>query len=314
MRALSRDTLTGLWAAIPTPWNCNGQLDEGILRRNCERYATIGVDGVYTTDSDGEFYAIEVEEFRQLARVIAQEFEGTRIDVAMGVTWCNTRGIIDRIRIVQEVGIYNVHVAFPFWMPLARPDMPRFFEDLARAVPEARWIHYAHPQAGPPLSGTDYARLAQLFPEQLIGTKLGTSSIQELTEILLHAPALAHFVVDTTLTVGMLLGARGCYSYWVNTLPRWHRGWIDACLVGDWDDARRRHRKLIAWEIDYIKKLRDAGHWHGIISKARVALSGFLEDSGHTRPPYYPIAEDLQAELRNCFRAYWAEELATEVS
>lgn len=75
MRALNRQTLKGLWSAVPTPWDERGDLDEGVLTRNCERLAAAGVDGIYTTDSDGEFYAIELDEFRRLAVVFGRAME-----------------------------------------------------------------------------------------------------------------------------------------------------------------------------------------------------------------------------------------------
>ena len=55
---------------IGTPYAMGeeGKVEEGILGRNCERLAGAKVDGVYTTDNDGEFYAIELKEFQHLAR------------------------------------------------------------------------------------------------------------------------------------------------------------------------------------------------------------------------------------------------------
>jgi 4-hydroxy-tetrahydrodipicolinate synthase len=312
VRALDRKTLSGLWAAVPTPWTPEGRIDEGALGRNCKRYVSARADGVYTTDSDGEFYAIELDGFRQLARSFARAMEPTGLDAAMGVAWCNTQGIIDRILIACDAGIPNVHVAFPFWMPMSRQDVPRFFEDLSRAAPEARWIHYQHPKAGPQLSGADYAGLSRQFPDQLIGTKLGVTDTMEITEILTFAPELAHFMVEPTLLAGALLGARGCYSYWINTMPRWERRFVDACLSGRWEEAATYHKKLMCWELLHIRKLRQAGHLHGIIGKARAALTGFLEDSGLTKPPYYPVSPQMQAELRGAFLKYWAEELQEE--
>jgi dihydrodipicolinate synthase/N-acetylneuraminate lyase len=270
------------------------------------------MDGIYTTDSDGEFYAIEIEEFRALACAFGKAIENYGVNAAMGVTWSSTRGVIDRIKASLDAGIANVHVAFPYFMPLAASDVNRFFDDLAAAAPQARWIHYAHPRAGPILFGKDYARLQAGFPEQFIGTKLGTADISALAEILIHSPRLAHFVVDPTLLPGMLLGARGCYSYWCNTLPRWHRQYMNACLAGHWDEAQRCHLRLMGFELDHISKLRAAGHLHGIIGKARAALSGFLEDSGQTRAPYCTVAPEMLTELRRGFEDYWREELTTE--
>ncbi len=237
MRALSTSTLKGLWSAIPTPWSNSGGIDGDILTRNCEKLAAVGVDGIYTTDSDGEFYAIELDEFRQLAGIFGKAVEHAGVDAAMGVTWSHTQGIIDRIKASCDAGIPNVHVAFPIFMPLAKSDVDRFWEDLANAIPQARWIHYAHPRCGPTLTGVDYARLVARFPKQFIGSKLGTTDMMQLADILIGSPDLAHFVVDPTLAPGMLLGAKGCYSYWVNTLPRWHRKFMDACQAEDWPTA-----------------------------------------------------------------------------
>ncbi|MEX0653880.1 MAG: dihydrodipicolinate synthase family protein [Phycisphaeraceae bacterium] len=310
-RPLDRTTYRGLWAAVPTPWTDAGRLDEPVLRRNCEKLAAAGADGIYTTDSDGEFYAIELDAFRALARVFGDTVAAAGVDAAMGVTWSHTRGTINRIKAACDAGVPNVHVALPFFMPLAPSDVDPFFEDLASAVPEARWIHYAHPRTAPPLRGADYARLAARH-EQLIGTKLGTSDLTELADILLGSPDLAHSVVDPTMAPAMMLGAVGCCSYWFNTLPRWHRAYMDHCLAHRWDEAMACHRRLMGWELNHIRPLREKGYRHGILGKARGALSGFLEDSGRTQPPYRPVPASLQRSLREAFAAYWAGELEQE--
>lgn len=312
MRVLDAGTLKGLWSALPTPWNERGEVDEGILSRNCRRLAAAGIDGIYTTDSDGEFYAIELDQFQRLARSFAKAMETANVGAAMGVTWTSTQGIVDRIKSSCDAGIPNVHVGFPFFMPLAKPDVDRFWDDLAQAVPDARWIHYAHPQCGPPLTGADYARLAERFPEQLIGTKLSERDILRLTEILMRSPELAHFVTDPILAPGMMLGAKGCYSYWVNTMPSWHRRYMEACLSGDWATADVCHKRLIEFELAHVQPIVEAGHSHGIIGKARGALTPFLEETGITKAPYTPVSHELWEQLKIGFERYWAAEIESE--
>jgi 4-hydroxy-tetrahydrodipicolinate synthase len=309
MRSLTAETLAGLWAAIPTPWDDHNRLDAHVLDINCRRLAEAGADGIYTTDSDGEFYAIELHEFEQLARAFGRSMESCRKDAAMGVTWSNTRGVIDRMKAARDAGIVNVHVAFPIFMPPAPRDVDRFFDDLATAVPEGCWIHYAHLRCGPALAGADYDRLQRRFPQQFIGTKLGTSDFTALSDIFIRSPQLAHFVVDPTMFPGMLLGAKGCYSYWINTLPRWHRRFFDACAAKRWDEALAKHLKLLEWELKHIAPLRAAGHQHGIIGRARGMLSGFLQRSHSTRAPYYPVGDELQMKLQRAFYAFGAREI-----
>src|SRR5262245_23152839 len=285
MSALTRTSLAGLWSAIPTPWTSDGKLDERAFWNNCERLAAAKADGVYTSDSDGEFYAIELAEFRKLAKLFARAAQEFSLETQMGASWCNTQGVIDRIQVACEAGIPNVHVALPSWTPLTTSDVVRFFEDLALAQPSARWIHYAHPAAAPTLNGQDYLHLAAEFPDQFIGTKLTTRNLFELSDIIGQTPQLAHFVIDPTMLVGLLLGAKGCYSYWINTLPNWHRAWFETCLRGEWAQAAIYHKKLLLWEVDYITKLRQIGN----VAKSRIRLTSFLDDSGLSKAPYYPV-------------------------
>jgi 4-hydroxy-tetrahydrodipicolinate synthase len=301
--------LTGLWAAIPTPWDAHGRLDEAVLERNIDRYLAHGVDGVYTTDSDGEFYGIELAEFQQLIAAFSRKINATSMDAAVGVTWSHTQGVIDRIRVALDHGIAKVHVAFPYWMPLAPTDVDHFFADLARAAPDARWIHYNTPNTSPMLTGKDYARLAGAHPDQLIGSKQGSTNLVALAEIIGESPHLAHFMVEYNLVPGFILGARGVYSYWVNTLPAWERRWVNACLTRDWDTAWQMQVKLLKWERTYIARVRAAGHRHGIVGKTRAALTGFLEDTGYTRAPYYPVEAELQDWLKQAFDQFWGDEI-----
>jgi dihydrodipicolinate synthase/N-acetylneuraminate lyase len=305
--------LSGVWAAVPTPWDAAGHFDAGILERNIERYAAHGISGVYTTDSDGEFYAIELDEFCQLIGVFGRKMAEVGIPAAVGVSWSHTAGIIDRIKVAMDAGIPLVHVAFPGWMPLAPSDIDRFFADLAEAAPEARWVHYNTGQTRILLTGKDYARLAKTYPDQLVGSKQGATDLQVYAEIIEESPQLIHFGVEYNMVLTYLLGGKGTYSYWINVLPGWEKQWETACETGDWETAWAMQRKLLKWERTHIvPTLRKAGHSSGIVGKARAALSHFLEDTGNTKPPYYPADTAMQDALREAFRAFWADELAAE--
>jgi dihydrodipicolinate synthase/N-acetylneuraminate lyase len=58
LSGLTRENLHGVWAAIATPFDAHDRFDAGVLRENMRRLHAAGVHGIYTTDSDGEFYAI----------------------------------------------------------------------------------------------------------------------------------------------------------------------------------------------------------------------------------------------------------------
>ena len=62
---LTRENLHGVWAgAFATPFDADDRFDEAISGENIRRLHAAGVHGIYTTDSDGEFYALELDEFK----------------------------------------------------------------------------------------------------------------------------------------------------------------------------------------------------------------------------------------------------------
>ncbi len=313
MRTLNAQTLHGLWSAVPTPFKGGGEIDYATLRQNCTLLARAGVDGIYTTDSDGEFYAIELDEFRTLAANFGAIMSELKVDAQMGVTWINTRGVIDRMKASVDAGITTVHVAFPFFMPLTPSDVRRFFSDLATAVPAARWVYYAHPSCPPQLTGKELAELAREFPDQLIGTKIAAYGLAEMSDALLQAPMLAHFVGERNFLFASLLGAKGCYSYWVNIMPKWTRKYIDACRRQDYGLATAMYRRLCEFEARAMPDIIQRGYRYGIIGKARGPLRpDFLVDDGSTRAPYQPVPAPLVNELKARFDEFWPAELAEE--
>ena len=134
-RGLTRENLHGVWAAIATPFDEYDRFDEGVFRENIRRLAAAGVHGIYTTDSDGEFYAIELDEFKQVVATFADETQRLDVPSMVGVTWCNTQGMVDRLRFAAAAGILGAHVGHPFFMPMTPASYHAFWQDMRRAVP-----------------------------------------------------------------------------------------------------------------------------------------------------------------------------------
>ena len=86
LSGLTRKNLHGVWAAISTPFDEHDRFDEGALRENMRRLHAARVHGIYTTDSDGEFYAIELDEYRRIVDVFADEAQRLGVPTQVGVT------------------------------------------------------------------------------------------------------------------------------------------------------------------------------------------------------------------------------------
>jgi 4-hydroxy-tetrahydrodipicolinate synthase len=294
---LTRESLGGVWVAVATPFDEDDRIDEGILRENLRRLAGVGVHGIYTTDADGEFYALELDEFRRLAEIFADETQRLGVPTQMGCTWSHTRGIVERLRIAADLGVDGAHVGHPTYMPMTPDSLRTFWHDVSAAVPESfALIHYNTPRCPNYLYGRDYAALARELPN-LVGTKHVGSNFLEFMDLLDAAPVLSHFTGEHAFTPYTFFGARGVYSWFANFNPRYMLEWWDDLEHSRWKEARRRqermHEFMTASEI-----LHGDGNLHGIIGKALTAAGSFLIPANRTRRPYLPVPEETVEEFR----------------
>ena len=297
IEGLTRANLHGVWAAIATPFDEHDCFDEGTLRENMRRLHAAGVHGIYTTDSDGEFYAIELDEFRRIVDVFAAEAQRLGVATQVGVTWSNTRGIVDRLRYAAARGILGAHVGHPFFMPMTPESYRVFWEDVRRAVPE--WfalIHYNTPRVHNYQRGPDYAILQREIPN-LIGTKHVGADFPEFLTLVGDAPELSHFTGEHAFTPYAMFGARGIYSWFANFNARYMVDWYDDLRAGRWREAAHRQRRMHAF-MRASEILHEGGNLHGVLGKAITACSPFLVSNNRTRRPYLPVRDETVQRFR----------------
>ncbi len=294
---LTRENLHGVWAAIATPFDAHDRFDEEVFRENIRRLHGAGVHGIYTTDSDGEFYAIELDEFKRIVKVFADETQRLGCPTMVGVTWVNTQGMIDRLQYAAEQGILGAHVGHPFFMPMSAESYQAFWDDLQRAAPDRfALIHYNTPRVHNYRRGPDYLPLLDI--PNLVGTKHVGSDFPEFLTLMAAAPQLSHFTGEHAMTPYMLFGARGVYSWFVNFNPRYMLDWYEDIVAQRWALARHRQERMHAFIL--AKSILDgSGNLHGIVGKATAAASSFLvEAANRTRAPYLPVPAETVAQFR----------------
>ena len=81
------------------------------------RYAEAGLDGAYTTGTDGEMHVLELDEFRSLVEAFARSAQETGMPAQVGCAWLHTAGVIERGRLAYDHGIDRIQVALPAWIP-----------------------------------------------------------------------------------------------------------------------------------------------------------------------------------------------------
>ncbi len=288
---LTRENLHGVWLALTTPFTPDDRIDTDAVRENVRRCRAVGLHGVYTTDSDGEFYAIELDEFQTLIEAFGAECGRAGIASQAGVTWSSTRGVTDRLRVAAANGVLGAHVGHPIFMPMTDASFLQFWRDVSDAVPEGfGLIEYNTPRQPHVLRGEDFRRLGEEFPK-LVGVKYVQDEVDAFMASRRAAPDLAFFSGETVLTDFGRHGARGTYSWMAAYNPRFMLDWWEDIEQGRWDEAARKNRRLLEFATAAKGHLRESGNLHGIIGKAIAAASPFLvETTWETRKPYLPVS------------------------
>src|SRR5579862_1502060 len=100
---LTRETMKGLYVLTITPFDQKFRLDEDAYRENVRRLLSLGVDGIITTGTNGEFHTLEDGELARISRLAVKETKGQAVTV-IGASGVNTAEAIQRTRIAQEAG------------------------------------------------------------------------------------------------------------------------------------------------------------------------------------------------------------------
>ena len=297
LTGLTRENLHGVWAAIPTPFDEQDRVDLDVLQENIRRLHGAGVHGVYTTDSDGEFYAIELDEFKAIVKVLADEGNRLGLPTQAGITWSHTRGMLNRLVFAADQGVLGAHVGHPFFMPMTPTAYKAFWQDIQQAHrPEFGLVHYNTPRVHNLQRGQDYA-VRQAEVPSLIGTKQTELDVRDFLSVLADAPQLSHFTGELAMTPFMLFGARGVYSWFANFNPRYILEWYADIVEGRWEAARHRQERMLAFSRAK-QVLKGEGNLHGIVNKAMAAASPFLAGTQRTRRPYLPVPDEIVARFR----------------
>lgn len=162
-KAYARQHLRGIWAAALTPFAPDLSIDEAGLRRNIRHWTReLGIDGLFISGKQGEFFSLSVAERKRTFDIAVEE---TR-DVAGTIMSCSDQNldtVIELAQYAQSAGADFVVVHAPL-LNFATPSDETVYE-YYRILSERLDIGIAmwsHPDSGYLMSPELCARIADL--------------------------------------------------------------------------------------------------------------------------------------------------------
>lgn len=306
---LTRETFVGPWAGLPVAWTEDDRFDEPAYRAAVSACCRAGVPGVYTAGTTGEFYAMELDEFEQVARATVEECRAAGVHSMIGVTSTYTLGAMRRAAYAARIGASAIQVALPFWMEVPDAEIVPFFRQVASAADGLPVSIYETPRSKKLLTLDNHRRIKQVLPQYLMvkanaGTVgAGEDGCRQLSEL------VNVFVGEHAWGRLSRAGAKGgCSSavYWNPPLilELWQQ-----VVGGQWSAVDATCERLAALYAFLGAEFGPRGFTDTAFDRLGAMAGGFVRPGLRSRGPYPAAHAEDVGRLRRWYREHWPQML-----
>ena len=240
------DTKTwhGAWAAIPTPFKDNGDLDIDALKRHISFLCDHSIDGIAACATTGEAATMNDDEKSQVLTAVL-EVVNHRVPVIAGVGSNDTKATIHNAKVAQACGVDGLLVVTPYYNKPNQEGQYRHFMTVADAVDLPQILYNVPGRTGTRCFPATLGRLAK--HPNIVGVKDATADMVIASQTRIQAgPDFLMFSGDDGTTLPFVaVGGVGAISVVANIAPKLMHDIIANARAGKLDAARVEHEKML---------------------------------------------------------------------
>jgi 4-hydroxy-tetrahydrodipicolinate synthase len=161
-KTYAREHFKGIWAAALTPFSPDLAIDEAGLRKNFRHWVDdLGIDGVFISGKQGEFFSMSVAERKRSFDIAVEELGGDR--TILSCSDQNLDVVIDLAKHAQAIGTDYIVVHAPVLHFLHKQDdtLYEYYRRISEQV-EIGIALWSHPDSGYLMSPELCARVAEI--------------------------------------------------------------------------------------------------------------------------------------------------------
>jgi 4-hydroxy-tetrahydrodipicolinate synthase len=306
MNPLTAAEIRGNWATVLLPINEDESIDYARLADELDVLATIGVDGVYTNGTAGEFYAQSEDEFDRIGAMVAERCEAAKLPFEIGASHTSPQTTLARVRRAAVLRPGAIQVILPDWYPPSDDELMAYLSRLSEAANGIGLVLYNPPHAKRVLPPLVYGKLRAAVPS-LVGVKVCDGHASWYAQMREHAAGLSLFVTGHHLATGFLQGACGAYSNVACLHPAGAQRWWNT-MQSDLPAALDLERRIIAFFLGHvIPMITERGYCNSACDKLLAAIGGWANIGTRLRWPYRGIPQDEADRLRPIARQMMPE-------
>jgi 4-hydroxy-tetrahydrodipicolinate synthase len=282
------DNIRGCGTAMITPFNPDGSLDIPSLRSFVDWQIREGIHFLVPCGTTGESVTLSHDEYLEVVRTTVEVAAG-RVPVVAGAGGNNTAKVIELIGELSRLGVDGILSVSPYYNKPTQEGIYQHFRAIAGSTALPIIVYNVPGRTSSNILPDTLMRLAEI--PNILGVKEASGDISQIGEICTRAPERFRILSgDDSLTLPLVaLGGHGIISVASNEAPGLMSRFADACVQGQWDEARALNRRLYPlMKVNFIET-------SPIPVKAGVAMMGHIREV--YRLPLVPISDGAREKL-----------------
>lgn len=282
------DQLKGIVPALVTPFLSDGAVDLSGMRRLISRMLDAHVHGLLLVGTVGEFYALTLDEKRDIFEAAADEVGG-RIPVVAGTGAVTTREAVQITRVAAKAGVDAVAVLTPYFIRPSDQELFEHYKTIAESTRSPVFLYSNPSRTGVPLSAALVKRLAQI--DNIVGVKDSSGDLTRTAEYISAVPQSFSVLAgcDSLIYGTLCYGGQGAVSATAAIVPSLVMKIYSDFIRGAHAEAQEAQRALLP-----LRKAFALGSFPQVLREA-LAMQGF--DVGKARDPLGPLSIAEREEL-----------------
>jgi 4-hydroxy-2-oxoglutarate aldolase len=295
MNTMDIPALSGIFPAIPTLFQENGDVDYEHLRSNLDLLNSMPLDGYVIGGSNGEFVYLTPEERVRVVAIAREILPEDRLLIA-GAGMESTRATIEMTHKMALAGAQAVLLVTPgyFKASMTSEALEYHYRQIADASPVPILLYSVPANTGINLPVEAIIRLAP--HPKIIGMKDSGGDITRIGLLVKETPEDFSLLAGSAgfLLGALAVGAVGCIAALANIAAHEMTKILAYFREGKMEEARVIQLRLIASNYAVTSRFGVAG------LKAALDMLGFY--GGPVRSPLLPIDEEKKRELAEILR------------
>jgi len=285
----------GVFTALVTPFDENGNVDEARLRELVDFQIENGIDGLVPTGTTGESPTLSHDEHNRVVSVVIDQANG-RVPIIAGTGSNSTSEAISMTRMAADAGADATLQVAPYYNKPTQRGLVQHFKTVAN---EGGIPVIVYNIIGRSAVNIETSTLLEMVDsDMIVGVKEASGNFNQMIDVVRSTPK--NFSVlsgDDNLAMPLaMMGGDGVISVLSNFMPKEVGSMIHAALDGDAIKARELHFQY----MDLMKAMFI--ETNPVPVKAAMAMRGLILD--RYRLPLVPMTPQHTEQLQRVMSAY----------